>query len=63
MRVHANGRLYGSRSYVFRPTQAPAAHYKVTVTGQLAKSARTAVITFHNTSSPVAETGHVPRSR
>ena len=49
VKVQANGRLYGSRSYVFRPTQAPPDHYKVTVTGQLAKSGRTAVITFHNT--------------
>ena len=49
VKVQANGRLYGSSSYVFRPTQAPPDHYKVTVTGQLAKSARTAVITFHNT--------------
>lgn len=48
VKVEANGRLYGSSSYVFQPTQAPPEHYKVTVTGQLAKSARTAVITFHN---------------
>lgn len=49
VKVRANGKLYGSDSYVFRPTQAPPDHYEVTVTGQLAKSARTAVITFHNT--------------
>lgn len=49
VKVQANGKLSGSGSYIFRPTQAPPEHYKVTVTGQLAKSARTAVITFHNT--------------
>ncbi len=47
--VQPNGKLSGSDSYVFRPTQAPPEHYKVTVTGRLSRSGRTAVITFHNT--------------
>jgi hypothetical protein len=49
VKVQAMGKLYGSSSYILRPTQGPANHYKVTVTGHLTKSGRTAVITFHNT--------------
>lgn len=49
VKVQANRRLYGSGNYVLQPTQGPPHHYKVTVTGKLGKSARTAVITFHNT--------------
>jgi hypothetical protein len=49
VKVQANGKLYGSGSYVLRPTHAAPDHYNATVTGHLAKSGRTAVITFHNT--------------
>lgn len=49
VKVRANGTLYGSASYTFRPTQAPPQHYKAVVTGHLGNSGKTAVITFHNT--------------
>lgn len=51
VKVRPSGKLYGSVSYVFTPTSAPPEHLKVTVTGQLATSGRTATITFHQTSS------------
>jgi hypothetical protein len=49
--VGANGKLYGSISYVLAPTAAPPEHLKVTVTGRLAESGRTAMIVFHQTSA------------
>jgi hypothetical protein len=49
VKVRKNGKLYGSASYTLRPTQAPPEHFKVTVTGDLAKSGKTAVIRFHET--------------
>ena len=51
VKVRANGNLYGSVSYVFTPTSAAPEHLKVTVTGQLAESGRTATFTLHQTSS------------
>lgn len=46
--LRANGTLYGSDSYTFRPTMAAPEHYKSTVTGRLASRGKNAVITFHN---------------
>jgi len=51
VKVRPTGKLYGSVSYVFTPTAAPPEHLKVTVTGHLANSGRTATITFHQTST------------
>ena len=48
VRVRANGKLYGSVSYTFRPTMAPPEHYRDTVTGQVTNAGKRAVITFHN---------------
>lgn len=50
VKVRPQGKLYGSLSYTFGPTQGSPIHYEVTVTGHLAKAGGTAVITFHNTS-------------
>jgi hypothetical protein len=51
VKVRPKGKLYGSVSYVFTPTAAAPERLKVTVTGQLAESGRTATITLHQTSS------------
>ena len=55
VKVRANGTLYGGVSYVFTPTAAPPEHFKVTVTGRLAESGRTATIVFHQSSASSAE--------
>ncbi len=49
VKVRANGTLYGSVTYTFRPTMAPPEHYRSTVTGHLANAGKKAAITFHNT--------------
>jgi hypothetical protein len=51
VKVRANGKLYGSVSYVFTPAAAAPEHLKVTVTGRLAESDRTAMLMFHQTSA------------
>ena len=51
VKVRANGKLYGSISYVFTPTAAAPEHLKVTVTGHIGESGRTAMIMFHQTSA------------
>lgn len=51
VKVRANGSLFGSISYTFTPTAAAPEHLKVTVTGRLAESGKTAMIAFHQTSA------------
>ena len=48
VQLQANGKLYGSVSYVLRRTQGAPARYKSTVTGHLAHAGKAAVVTFHN---------------
>jgi hypothetical protein len=49
VKVRANGTLYGSLTYTYRPSTAPPEHYRSTVTGHLANAGKKATITFHNT--------------
>lgn len=49
VQLRANGKLYGSVSYVLRRTQGAPARYTSTVTGHLVHAGRSAVVTFHNT--------------
>lgn len=48
-KIHANGSLSGSVSYVMRPTAGPVSHYKSSVTGHLSNGGKAVVITFRNT--------------
>jgi len=45
------GRLHGSVGYVLRPTGAPPTHYTSTVTGHISRTGKTAVISFHISST------------